>query len=205
MLFIVKNFDDQNEDLNLYKSLNSKESIENIKKKNIFESKFNFNFLTWQKKEEFIIMAKENYNIFKRLNAKKAYYTLNSHLRDYEKAQYYKYNHCKYPSIDFYRTAKSSSSSCSIFNYCTYNNYNSINNEFSNVFKKRLKIKGKNKTLQKMSKIKIINKEKEREKVINKIFNNYYLDDKKKSEEIRIQIDKKEENKKKEENLEKEE
>lgn len=49
-------------------------------------------------------------------------------------------NHCKYPSIDFYRTSKSTSSFNSIFNYCTFNNYDNINNEFYNEYNKKSSI-----------------------------------------------------------------
>ena len=33
-------------------------------------------------------LAKENYNIYQRLNSKNSSYTLKNHLKDYEKAQY---------------------------------------------------------------------------------------------------------------------
>ena len=64
----------------------------------------NYHYLNYYKKEELMDLARENFNIYQRLNAKNSSYNLVGHLRDYEKAQYYKKNYCKYPSIDFYRT-----------------------------------------------------------------------------------------------------
>lgn len=116
-------------------------------------------------------LARENFNIYQRLNAKNSSYNLIGHLRDYEKAQYYKKNYCKYPSIDFYRTRKSSSSFCSIFNYCTFNNYNNINNEFSNEFNK----KKPNRTMLKNKSYSELNRtNKERQKKLNDIVKNHY-------------------------------
>ena len=117
--------------MNIYKkisAINKKGSEYRIKFKPVFE--INNNYLNYYKKEELMDLARENYNIYQRLNSKNSSYNLYNHLRDYEKAQYYKKNYCKYPSIDFYRTSKSSSS-CSIFNYCTFNNYNKYNNEYN--------------------------------------------------------------------------
>ena len=120
--------DDQKDNYNPYKKIVQRGN----QSRAIFQplSELKYNFLSYYKKEELMDLARENFNIYQRLNAKNSSYTLNSHLRDYEKAQYYKKNYCKYPSIDFYRTSKSSNS-CSIFNYCTFNNYNHINNEFA--------------------------------------------------------------------------
>ena len=93
--------------------------------------KYEHEYLTYNKKEKLINIAIENLNIFNRLNAKKGSYNFKNQLRDYEKAQYYKKNHCKFPSIDFYRTSKSNNKNlCPIFNYCTFNNYKKINNKF---------------------------------------------------------------------------
>ena len=122
-------------------------------------------------------LAKENYNIYQRLNSKNSSYTLNSHLKDYEKAQYYKKNHCKYPSIDFYRTSKSTSSFNSILNYCTFYNYDNINNELYNEYNKK---KGKNICRNKNNI--------ERQKNVNNFVNNHYklkkyYEDKKKNKE----------------------
>ena len=128
--------DEQKEDLNVYKKINKKGSQSRTTYRPLVD--LNYNFLNYYKKEELMDLARENYNIYQRLNAKNSSYTLNSHLRDYEKAQYYKKNYCKYPSIDFYRTSKSSSF-CSIFNYCTFNNYNNIKNKFYNEYNKKKK------------------------------------------------------------------
>ena len=64
----------------------------------------------------------------KRLNDKYySKYNLNSHLKDYKKAQYYKKNHCRYPSIDFYRTNKISKSCVYIFNFSSISNMSKRN------------------------------------------------------------------------------
>ena len=100
--------------------------------------KYEHNFLTYAKKKEMINVAIENINIYNRLNAKKGSYTLKTQLRDYERAQYYKKNHCKFPSIDFYRTSKSINGNlCPISNYCTFNNYKTINEKFMNEYLKK--------------------------------------------------------------------
>ena len=100
--------------------------------------KYEHNYLTYSKIEELVNVAIENHNIFKRLNAKKGFYNYKNQLRDYEKAQYYKKNYCKFPSIDFYRTRKSNTGNlCPIFNYCTFNNYKKINNKFINEVSKK--------------------------------------------------------------------
>ena len=136
----------------------------------LFEMKYNF--LNCYKKEELMDLARENYNIYQRLNAKNSSYTLNSHLRDYEKAQYYKKNYCKYPSIDFYRTSKSNSF-CSIFNYCTFNNYNHINNEFNNEYnKKRTTYRTLQKNKSHTNMYNTINNQ--RQKKLNDIVQNHY-------------------------------
>ena len=102
--------------------------------------KYEHEYLTFTKKEELINVALENLNIYYRLNSKKGNYILKNQLKDYEKAQYYKKNHCKFPSIDFYRTSKSKNGNlCSIFNYCTFNNYKAINEKFLNKYAKKTK------------------------------------------------------------------
>ena len=164
------NLDEQKNDVNIFKKINNNSSLN----KTLIKPYDNYNphFYNWYRKEELMILAKENFNIYKRLNAKNSSYTLFSHLRDYEKAQYYKKNHCKYPSIDFYRTSKSSSFG-SIFNYCTFNNYNNINNEFSIEFNKS---KNKSKSISK-SKVKknIFQKmnNKEKHKRLNNLVKNF--------------------------------
>jgi hypothetical protein len=163
--------DEQKDDLKLYNKINKKGNQNRI----IYKPKIdiNYNFLNWYKRKELLDIANKNRKIFWRLNAKNSYYTLNSHLRDYEKAQYYKKNYCKYPSIDFYRTSKSSSF-CSIFNYCTFNNYNNINNEFLNDYNNRNKFrnKNKNKSCENFTKMYTFNKE--RQKKVDDIVNNHY-------------------------------
>ena len=102
--------------------------------------KYEHEYLTFTKKEELINVALENLNIYYRLNSKKGNYILKNQLKDYEKAQYYKKNYCKFPSIDFYRTSKSKNGNlCSIFNYCTFNNYKAINEKFLNQYAKKTK------------------------------------------------------------------
>ena len=90
--------------------------------------KYDHDFLSYWRKAELI----------NRLNSKQGTYTLKNHLRDYERAQYYKKNYCKFPSIDFYRTRKTNNESlCSIFNYCTFYNYKTINEKLTNECLKR--------------------------------------------------------------------
>ena len=102
--------------------------------------KYEHEYLTFTKKEELINVALENLNIYYRLNSKKGNYILKNQLKDYEKAQYYKKNYCKFPSIDFYRTSKSKNGNlCPIFNYCTFNNYKAINEKFLNQYAKKTK------------------------------------------------------------------
>ena len=180
----IKKPDERKENTNFYKKISINKQGNNSRKlyKPIFE--FNNIHLNYYKKEELMDLAKENYNIYQRLNSKNSSYTLNHHLKDYEKAQYYKKNHCKYPSIDFYRTSKSSSSFYSIFNYCTFNNYDNINNEF---YKKGNIYIYQNKN----------NKERQ-SKVNNFVKNHYklkkYYEDKKKKKESKEQNIKNEDN-----------
>ena len=160
--------DDQKDNYNPYKKISQRGN----QSRTIFQplSELKYNFLSYYKKEELMDLARENFNIYQRLNAKNSSYTLNSHLRDYEKNQYYKKNYCKYPSIDFYRTSKSSNS-CSIFNYCTFNNYNHINNEFAyEQNKKKYRTIHKNKSVSEI----FNNINKQRQKKINNIVNNHY-------------------------------
>jgi hypothetical protein len=185
----IKKPDERKENTNFYKKISINKQGNNSRKlyKPIFE--FNNIHLNYYKKEELMDLAKENYNIYQRLNSKNSSYTLNHHLKDYEKAQYYKKNHCKYPSIDFYRTSKSTSSFNSIFNYCTFNNYDNINNEFYNEYNK------------KKSSINIYQNKnnKERQSKINNFVKNHYklkkyYEDKKKKKENKEQNIKNEDN-----------
>jgi hypothetical protein len=185
----IKNSDEKKENTIFYKKISINKQGNNIRKlyKPIFE--FNNIHLNYYKKEELMDLAKENYNIYQRLNSKNSSYTLKYHLKDYEKAQYYKKNHCKYPSIDFYRTSKSQSLFNSIFNYCTFNNYDNINNEFYNEYNK------------KKSSINIYQNKnnKERQSKINNFVKNHYklkkyYEDKKKKKENKEQNIKNEDN-----------
>ena len=184
----IKKTDEKKENTKFYKKISINKQGNNSRKlyKPIFE--FNNIHLNYYKKEELMELAKENYNIYQRLNSKNSSYTLNKHLKDYEKAQYYKKNHCKYPSIDFYRTSKSTSSFNSVFNYCTFNNYDNINNKFYNEY-------NRNKSC-----LNIYQNEnnKERQKKMNNFVKNHYklkkCEDKKKKKENEDQKIKNEEN-----------
>ena len=117
-------------------NFNSKKKIKKTKYRPLF--KYEHDYLTFTKKEQLINVALENLNIYNRLNSKYSTYNLKSHLKDYDKAQYYKKNHCKFPSIDFYRTSKVNDKNlCSIFNYCTFYNYKAINDKFENEYFKK--------------------------------------------------------------------
>ena len=61
--------------------------------------------------------------MLKRLNEKTSCYSVDKWFKDYEASQYYKRNHCQYPSIDFYKTQR----------------YNSFGNMFQNVSKNSTK------------------------------------------------------------------
>ena len=78
------------------------------------------------KKNEIIRVAQENLYMLKRLNEKTSAYNVDKWKKDYEASQYYKRNHCQYPSIDFYKTQK-----CSSFgNLFTGLSKNSTKNDF---------------------------------------------------------------------------
>ena len=84
----------------------------------IFE--FKKNFMTSNKKYEIIRVAQENQHMLKRIQERGSFYNVSKWEKDYEKSQYYKRNHCIFPSIDFYKTQRGSS-----FNsrgYGTYSN-----------------------------------------------------------------------------------
>ena len=67
---------------------------------------FRNNFISANKKYEIIRVAQENQHMLKRINERSSFYNVAKWERDYEKSQYYKRNHCVYPSIDFYKTQK---------------------------------------------------------------------------------------------------
>ena len=75
------------------------------------------------KKHEIIRVAQENLYMLKRLNERTSVYNVNKWNKDYEASQYYKRTHCKYPSIDFYKTQR----------------YGSLGNMFTGVSKKSTK------------------------------------------------------------------
>jgi len=58
------------------------------------------------KKTEIIRVAQENLYMLKRLNERTSCYNVDKWNKDYEASQYYKRNHCQYPSIDFYKTQR---------------------------------------------------------------------------------------------------
>ena len=141
------------------------------------------------------MVARENFCIYQRLNSKNSNYTLNNHLRDYEKSQYYKKNVCKYNSIDFYRTSKASSFS-SIFNYCTFNNYESIKNELLNESFNKNNSKNPKRIIPKLYKLCNMKKmQQKKTKLINKNFHKLktYLNNNKKNSENKRKIRTKEE------------
>ena len=86
----------------------------------IFEYKKNIN--DGNKKKEIIRMAQENLHMLKRLTEKTSHYNFNKYEKEYDKAQYYKRSHCAFPSIDFYKTQRSSSFGGN-YVYTSLNNY----------------------------------------------------------------------------------
>ena len=68
--------------------------------------KINKNFISGPKKLEVIRVAEENQFMLKRLKEKESIYNFNQFAKDYEQSQYYKRNHCIFPSIDFCRTQR---------------------------------------------------------------------------------------------------
>lgn len=60
-----------------------------------------YNFISSSRKFEIIRVAQENQHLFKRLQERSSFYDVSKWEKDYEKAQYYKQNHCVFPSIDF--------------------------------------------------------------------------------------------------------
>ena len=129
-----------NGDMNIFKKIKFNPKIKRSPAKTKFRPLFKYDheFFSYYRKENLINVALENLQIYNRLNSKRGSYTLKNHLKDYEKAQYYKKNYCKFPSIDFYRTSKAADSNlCSIFNYCTFYNYKKINERLTNEYMKK--------------------------------------------------------------------
>ena len=129
-----------NGDMNIFKKIKFNPKIKRSPAKTKFRPLFKYDheFFSYYRKENLINVALENLQIYNRLNSKRGSYTLKNHLKDYERAQYYKKNYCKFPSIDFYRTSKAADSNlCSIFNYCTFYNYKKINERLTNEYMKK--------------------------------------------------------------------
>ena len=82
-----------------------RKAIKNMKP--IFQ--FTKTTMAGNKKHEIIRVAQENLYMLKRLNERTSVYNVDKWNRDYEASQYYKRNHCQYPSIDFYKTQRSGS------------------------------------------------------------------------------------------------
>ena len=126
---------------NLFKKIKFTQKIKrNVTKSSKYRPLFKYDheFFSYYRKENLINVALENLQIYNRLSSKKGTYTLKNHLRDYDKAQYYKKNYCKFPSIDFYRTSRAGDSNlCPIFNYCTFYNYKKINEKLSSEYMKK--------------------------------------------------------------------
>ena len=64
------------------------------------------NFISSSKKYEIIRVAQENQHMLKRIHERGSFYNVSKWEKDYERSQYYKRNHCIYPSIDFYKTQR---------------------------------------------------------------------------------------------------
>ena len=101
--------------------------------------------LSYNKKRALLKIAIENIKLYKRLNEKKPVYNLNNFLRDYDKSQYYKSNHCKFPSIDFYKSGKCPIE-ISLFNFCSFKNYDNINKKIKKFSCKTIDIKNNNRS-----------------------------------------------------------
>ena len=81
----------------------------------IFE--FKKNFMTSNKKYEIIRVAQENQHMLKRIQERGSFYNVSKWEKDYEKSQYYKRNHCIFPSIDFYKTQRANNFSNRAMSY----------------------------------------------------------------------------------------
>lgn len=62
--------------------------------------------MTSNKKYEIIRVAQENQHMLKRIQERSSCYNVNKWERDYQMNQYYKRNHCMFPSIDFHKTLR---------------------------------------------------------------------------------------------------
>ena len=66
----------------------------------------NKKFIGVTKKNEIIKMTQENQLLLKRIQERGSYYNVSEWVKEYEKSQYYKRNHCIFPSIDFYKAPR---------------------------------------------------------------------------------------------------
>ena len=122
-----------------------RKAIKNMKP--IFQ--FTKTTMAGNKKHEIIRVAQENLYMLKRLNERTSVYNVDKWNRDYEASQYYKRNHCQYPSIDFYKTQRSgsfgnifsniskNSTKRDFFSKTHYSNGNSFGKSGSTVKKKK--------------------------------------------------------------------
>jgi hypothetical protein len=86
-------------------------------------------------------MAQENLHMLKRLQEKTSHYNFYKYEKEYNKAQYYKRSHCAFPSIDFYKTQRTSSFGG---NYA-YTPYNSQNNYYPTITSKFFNVNSRKK------------------------------------------------------------
>ena len=86
-------------------------------------------------------MAQENLHMLKRLQEKTSNYDFNKYEKEYNKAQYYKRSLCAFPSIDFYKSKRSTS----LAGNTIYTPYNSQNNYYPMYASKMLKINSRKK------------------------------------------------------------
>ena len=86
-------------------------------------------------------MAQENLHMLKRLQEKTSNYDFNKYEKEYNKAQYYKRSLCAFPSIDFYKTKRSTS----LAGNSLYSPYNSQNNYYPTYASKMLNINSRKK------------------------------------------------------------
>ena len=86
-------------------------------------------------------MAQENLHMLKRLQEKTSHYNFYKYEKEYNKAQYYKRSHCAFPSIDFYKTQRTSSFGG---NYA-YTPYHSQNNYYPTITSKFFNVNSRKK------------------------------------------------------------
>ena len=152
-------------------------------------------------------MAQENLHMLKRLQEKTSSYNFNKYEKEYNKAQYYKRSLCAFPSIDFYKTKRSTS----LAGTPAYTPYNSQNNYYPMYASKMLNINSRKKKFEEFNyedfvDIKPISKKDKNKKNEEKNKKNENKDKKENlKDENKNNIDKnEEENKNKDKNNEKE-